>query len=142
MALVRNKGVLPLQPFSRTAVATTAETAFHAPTAASVPDLLVPADNVYGARITSIYCIARAAIGTANNAQLYKKVGSTYTFLDSVLMSVHTPGASVAAIRFLFMPTRDEPWELEPGDGLAVGIGLSVANGVVFRAQGGFYLSA
>lgn len=137
MAVTQNKAVLPQTPFSRTAVATTAETAFHAPT--NVVDLLLAADNVNGARINRLYAIPRAAVGTACNAQLYKRVGSTYTLIDSKLMAVITPGAAVASDKTDFGYSLLLPMELEAGIGLAVAIGQSIANGVVFRADGGLY---
>lgn len=137
MAVNQDSATLPKTPFSRTAVAVTAETAFHAPTA--MVDLLLIADNTDGARITGLYAIARAAIATACNCQLYKRVGSTYTLIDSALLAVATPSASVANHKAVFNITLYEPLELEPDEGLAVAIGQSIANGVAFRCQGGFY---
>lgn len=137
MALTTDTVVLPQTPFSRTAVAVTAEVAFSAPTA--VVDLLLAADNVNGARITKLYAIPRATIATANNVQLYKRSGATYTLIDSALMAVVTPGASVANAKTDFGYSIDEPLELEAGIGLAVAIGLSVANGIAVRAHGGLY---
>lgn len=137
MALNQDHATLPKTPFSRTCVLTTAETAFQLPT--NAVDLLLAADNTDGARVTRLYGIARAAIATANNVQLYKRVGSTYTLIDSVLLTVHTPGASVASVKADFGYTLSNPLELEGGVGLAMAIGLSVANGVVGRCEGGFY---
>jgi len=137
MAVTTNTAVLPQTPLSRTAVATAAETAFHAPT--SVVDLLTAADNVNGARITRLYALARAAVGTANNVQIYERNGSTYTLIDSALLSVHTPGASVASAKADFGYTEDNPLYVRAGYGLAVAIGLAVANGVVVKAEGGPY---
>lgn len=137
MALNQNEATLPKTPFSRTAVAVTAETAFHNPT--TLVDLLLAADNTDGARITRLYAIPRAAIGTANNIQLYKRVGSTYTLIDSQLMATVTPGASVASAKTDFGYSLSNPLELNEDEGLAVAIGLSVANGIVVRCEGGFY---
>lgn len=137
MAVTQNKAVLPQNPFSRTAVATTAETAFHNPT--NTVDLLLGSDNASGARITKLYAIPRAAVGTACNAQLYKRVGSTYTLIDSKLMATVTPSGSVANDKTDFGYSLLAPMELEAGIGLAVAIGQSIANGVVFRCDGGLY---
>ncbi len=137
MALNQDHATLPKTPFSRTCVLTTAETAFQLPTNAVT--LLLAADNTEGVRITKLYGIARAAIGTANNVQLYKLSGSTYTLIDSVLMAVHTPGASVKSEKADFGFSVTTPLELEGGVGLAMAIGLSVANGIVGRCEGAFY---
>lgn len=139
MALNQDHATLPKTPFSRTAVAVAAETAFHNPTAASVIDLLLPADNTDGARITKLYAIPRAATGAIINCQVYKKVGSTYTLIDSAVTTNYTPGANVASIKVDFGLSSSSPMELEAGVGLAVAIGVAVANGIVFRCEGGFY---
>lgn len=137
MAITQNKAVLPQEPFSRTAVATTAETAFHAPT--NVVDLLDAADNLNGARLTRLYAIPRAQVAAACNVQLYKRAGSTYTLIDSVLMATVNPSGSVANGRTDFGVSLASPMELEAGVGLAVAIGQTIANGVVVRCEGGLY---
>jgi len=137
MTVTVNSAVLPQTPFSRVAVCTVAETAFHAPT--NVVDLLTAADNPNGARITRLFAIPRAAIGTANNVQVYERNGSTYTLVESVLLSVHTPGASVANAKIDFGYSEDAPLYVRAGYGLAVAIGVAVANGVVVKAEGGLY---
>lgn len=137
MALTPDTVVLPQTPFSRMAVAVAAEVVFNAPTV--VVDLLLAADNVNGARITRGYAIPRATIGTANNVQLYKRSGSTYTLIDSALMATVTPGASVANTKTDFGYSIDNAMELEAGVGLAIAIGLAVANGIVVRIEGGLY---
>lgn len=137
MAVTQNKAILPQTPFSRTAVATAAETAFQAPTA--VVDLITVAENINGARLTKLYAIPRAAVAAACNVQIYKRVGATYTLIDSKLMAVITPSATVANDKTDFGLSLLAPMELEAGVGLAVAIGQAVANGVVVRAEGGFY---
>lgn len=133
-----NAILTPAKPFARTAVATAAEVTFQNPT--NVVELLAPADNVDGGRVTRIYAIPRAAIAAALNCQLYKKVGTTYTLIDSALMGLHTPSATVANAKTEFSTISEEvPLILEPGEGLAVAIGTAIANGVVFRASGGLY---
>jgi hypothetical protein len=137
MAVTANSIITPQTPLSRTAVATAAEVAFSAPTTAQ--DLLLPADNVSGARISKLYAIPRAATGAVINCQLYKKVGTTYTLLDSVLTANVTPSATVANPKYDFGLSDDNPMVLFAGEGLAVAIGSAVANGVVFRCEGGLY---
>jgi hypothetical protein len=137
MAVTANSIVTPQTPFSRSAVATTAEVAFSAPT--QVVDLLLAADNTNGARLTKLVGIPRATIATANNLQLYERTGSTYTLIDSALMATVTPGASVANAKTDFGYSDANPLYVRSGYGLAVAIGLSVANGITFKAEGGLY---
>lgn len=137
MAQTPNSIITGQTPFSRTAVMTTAETAFHNPT--NMVDLLLAADNVNGAAIARMWAIPRASVGTANNIQLYKRSGSTYTLIDSALMATVTPSASVANAKTDFGYTQDAPMTLEAGVGLAVAMGQTIANGVVDRIDGALY---
>lgn len=136
MAATPNSFVSPQTLLSREAIAVTADVTFHNPT--NVVTLLDEADNTNGARITSLYAITRATLSAANNCQLFKKVGSTYTLIDSALIAAVTPSATVANGKINFNYADDNPLEVNGGVGLAVAIGTSVANGVVFRASGGF----
>jgi hypothetical protein len=135
MAVTANSIVTPQTPFSRTAIAATAETAFTAPT--NVVTLLSEADNVSGARITRLIAIPRATVGTASNCQLYAFTGSTYTLIDSALMATVTPGAAVANAKTDFGYSEDSPLILRAGYGLAVAVGQSVST--AFRGEGGLY---
>jgi len=137
MSATVNSAVLPQTPFSRTAVATVAETAFNNPT--NVVDLLLAADNVNGARISRLFFIPRTTVGTATNCQLYEKSGSTYTLIDSQLMATVTPGASTANPKTDFGYTEDSPLYVKAGVGLAVAIGVISSNGIVAKAEGGLY---
>jgi len=132
-----NSIITPQTPKSWTAVATTAETGFNAPT--NVQTLIDETVDTSAMRITSLYAIARAAIATACNCQLYRKVGSSYTLIASVVMATGTPSGSVASQTVDFGYSEDNPLVQPAGTGLAVAIGQSIANGVVFRAQGGVY---
>ena len=129
--------VLPQTPFSRTAVAVSAEVAFHNPT--NMVDLLLAGDNPNGARITKLYAIPRAAVGADLNCQLYKRAGATYILINSVKMPAHTPSATVANAKADFGYSIDSPLELVAGEGLAVAIGAGIANGVAFFCNGGLY---
>lgn len=137
MPVTANSIITPQTPFSRIAVATIAEVGFNAPT--NVIDLVLAADNLNGARLTKLVAIPRGAIATANNAQLYERNGATYTLVDSALMAVVTPGASVANAKTDFGYSEDAPLYLRAGYGLAVAIGLPVGSGVTFKAEGGLY---
>jgi hypothetical protein len=137
MAVTQNKFISPQTPFSRTAVATAAETAFHAPTATVT--LLDEADNTDGAVVFRLTALARAANASANNCQVYRKVGTTYTLIDSALLASGTPSATVASPKIDFGYSTDSPLYLTAGTGLAVAIGGAIANGVVVRVEGGLY---
>jgi len=137
MATTPDTVVLPITPMSRNAVMTTAETAFHNPT--NCVDLLLAADNLNGARITKLYAIPRAAVASDNNIQIYRRSGSTYTLIDSKIMTSHTPSATVANAKTDFGLSLANPMELLAGEGLAVAMGQSIANGVVVHIEGGLY---
>jgi len=66
-------------------------------------------NNDNGLRITSLTAITRAAVATACNCQLYKKVGSTYTLIASVVMATGTPSGSVANQTADFGYSDDNP---------------------------------
>lgn len=138
MAVTPNSIVTPQTPVFETAVATLAEVAFQAPT--NVQTLIDDATNLNGVRLTSVAAIARAAVTTNPiNCQLYKKVGTTYTLIDSTLIAVGTPSASVANQKVDFGYSESNPLSLKAGVGLAVAIGTATANGVTFVAKGGAY---
>lgn len=138
MAVTPNSIVTPQTPVFETAVATLAEVAFQAPT--NVQTLIDDATNLNGVRLTSVAAIARAAVTTNPiNCQLYKKVGTTYTLIDSTLIAVGTPSASVANQKVDFGYSEDNPLPLKAGVGLAVAIGTATTNGIAFVARGGAY---
>ena len=138
MAVTPNSIVTPQTPVFETAVATAAEVAFQSPT--NVQTLIDDATNTNGIRLTSVVAVARAAVTTNPiNCQLYKKVGSVYTLIDSALIAVGTPSASVANQKVDFGYSEDNALPLKAGVGLAVAIGAAVANGVAFVARGGAY---
>lgn len=137
MSVTTNAAVLPQTPISRTAVLTTAETGFSAPT--NVVTLLDATDNTNGARLTRLYAIPRATIGTANNIQVYEYTGTTYTLIDSKLMATVTPAANVANDKTDFGYSEDVPLFVRAGYGLKVAMGQSIANGVVVKTEGALY---
>ena len=136
-AIQTNAFIAVQRPVSASAVATAAETAFHAPTQAV--ELIDPAENIQGLRITKAYAITRAAPAAAVNCQLYEWDGTTYTLIDSAVLANTAPGASVASVKAAFDASEDAPLFLAPGLGLAFAIGSAVANGVVCRVSGGAY---
>ena len=136
-AIQTNAFIATQRPVSASAVATAAETAFHAPTQA-VP-VIDPADNPQGLRLTKAYAITRAAPGAVVNCQLYEWSGTSYTLIDSGLLANTAPSATVANVKAVFDASEDDPLFLAPGKGLAFAIGAHVANGVVCRISGGAY---
>ena len=140
MAVTANSIVTPQKPALFTAVATTAETAFYSPTGqVTLVDETVVGTNDNGLRITSLNAIARGAAGSACHCQLYRKQGAAYTLIASAVMPAGSPSGSVASPTADFGYSEDNPLVLAPGVGLAVAIGQTIANGVVFRASGGAY---
>lgn len=137
MAVTGNNIITPQTPLLRTAVATTADVAWSAPV--NVQTLVDDTTNTNGVRLTSVYAIQRVATAGNLNCMLYKKVSSTYTLIDSVLMTNTTPSATAANIKADFGYSEDNPLVLEAGVGLAVAIGSTLANGVAFVAKGGSY---
>ncbi|MFC3070513.1 hypothetical protein [Phenylobacterium soli] len=132
-----NNFISPQMPKMWTAIASAAEITFNTPT--NVVVLVDETIDTTGVRITSICAIPRGAVGSACNCQLYKKVGATYTLIDSQLMPTVTPGAAAANPKTDFGYSEDNPLVLGAGTGLAVAIGQSVSNGITFRAHGGVY---
>lgn len=141
MTVTANSIITPQKPVSFTAVATAAETGFNAPTSPPVlVDETVFGNNDNGLRITQLVAINRNNnLASAVNCQLYKKAGSTYTLIASASMASGNPGASTTNQVADFGYSEDNPLVLASGVGLAVAIGSSAANGIVFRASGGAY---
>lgn len=137
MAVTANSIVTPQTPVFETAVATTADVAFNAPV--NIITLIDDSTNTNGIRLTSLYAITRATLAAGLNCLVYKKVSTTYTLLDSALLSTVTPSATVANGKVDFGYSEDNPLTLKAATGLVVAIGTTIANGVVFVAKGGAY---
>jgi hypothetical protein len=141
MAGTPNSILTPQKPVSFTAVASLAEVTFNAPTnMVTLVDETVTGNNDNGLRLTQLVAINRNNnLAAAVNCQLYKKVGSTYTQIDSTLMASGNPSATVANQKADFGLNEDNPLILAAGIGLAVAIGSAATNGIAFRASGGAY---
>ena len=135
MPVTANSIITPQTAISRTAILTTADIAWNAPV--NIVNLLLAADNVNGFRGTRLYAIPRVAIATANNIALYEYTGTTYTLIDSALMAVITPTASVANAKTDLGYSEDAPLIVRAGYGLVAACGLSAANGIVVKLEGG-----
>lgn len=129
--------ITPQTPFSATAIATTADVAFNAPV--NTVTLLDRTLNVNGFRGTRLFAIPRAAIAASLNCLVYVYDGATKWLMDSALMGIVTPGAAVANPKADFFYSDDNAFYLKAGLGLEVAIGASIANGVVFKVEGGLY---
>jgi hypothetical protein len=137
MAAVANAFISPQTPFSRTAIAVTADVAWNAPV--NVVTLLADTDNLQGARITSLLFITRATQAANNNVAVYTKVGSVYVLINSALLGTVTPSATVANGQINLSYADDNPLYLSAGVGLAFAIGTTTTNGVVGYCSGGLY---
>jgi len=137
MAAVPNAFISPQTPFSRTAVATTADVAWNAPV--NVVTLLDEADNVNGALITNLYAITRATLAANLNCALYQKVGSVYVLINSAVIATVTPSATIANGQVSFGYNPETPLYVQAGKGLGFAIGTTITNGVDAVCWGGFY---
>lgn len=137
MAVTANSIITPQTPVFRAVTAVTADVAFSAPV--NIYVLVDDAANTNGMRLTSIYAITRATLGANLNCLLYKKVGTTYTLVDSALLAAVTPSATVANGKIDFGYSEDNPFPLEALTGLVCAIGTTIPNGVDFVAKGGAY---
>ena len=137
MTVTANSIITPQTPVFRTAICTTADVAWNAPV--NIQTLVDDATNTNGMRLRSIIAITRATLASNLNCLLYKKVGTTYTLVDSGLLATVTPSATVANGKLDFGYSDDSPFELEAATGLVAAIGTTIANGVVFVARGGAY---
>src|SRR5689334_6352548 len=111
MTVTANSIITPQKAVTFTAVATVAETAFNNPTnVVTLVDETVIGNNDNGLRITSLVAINRNNnLSSAPNCQLYKKVGSTYTLIDSATMASGNPGASTLNQKADFGYSDDVP---------------------------------
>lgn len=138
MPVTPNSIVTPQTPRAWKAVATTAEVNFASPTNVQVL-IDETTDNTNGLRITALYAIQRGAVTGACNCQLYWKSGSSFTLIDSVVMTPSSPSATVVNAKADFGYSEEAPLIVPAGVGLAVAIGTSLGAGMAFRAQGGAY---
>lgn len=131
-----NSLVTPQSPLAGTAVATTANAAYGAPTNTQV---LIPTQTK-GARITKIQALAQAT-PTATELQLFSSPdgGVTKRFIRSRLMAAYTVAQTTAQAEVDFGYSDSLPLTLLAGESLYVAIGVT-NTGIVFRAEGGAYV--
>lgn len=126
-------------PFAQTpktgiAVATTATASID--TTPTNTQLLVTA-GADGALVTRLWAMPRATV-TATTLYLFisKDGGTTLRLVDSELMAAHTVATTTAIPETSFANySETTPFRLEAGDRLYVGVGVTLSNGIVFKAE-------
>lgn len=126
-------------PFAQTpktalAIATTATASID--TTPTNTQLLVTA-GADGALVTRLWAIPRATVtATALYLFLSKDNGTTQRLIDSELMAAATVNTTTAIAETAFSNySETTPLRLEAGDRLYVGGGVTLSNGIVFRAE-------
>lgn len=133
MAVSQNAFISPQSIKTATAVLVTASTDIDDAPTTSV--LLVTA-GANGARLTKISAIPRATVG-ATMIQIYlsKDNGTTQRLIDTALMAAHTVANTTE------IPTTDfgysdlAPMMLEQADRLYVATSVSLAGGIIVKAE-------
>lgn len=98
--------------------------------------LLLLTAGASGAVVYGLKATPRATV-TATRLELYlsKDSGTTKRLIKSVLMSAHTVATTTAIPSTDFGFTETAPYRLAATDRLYVGIGVSLAGGIVFDCQ-------
>ena len=96
--------------------------------------------GINGVRITRLTALARATVG-ATELQLFvsNDGGTTKRFIRSALMNAATVSGSTAQPVVDFTYSDTNPLILSAAETLYVGIGATLASGIVFRAEGFSY---
>jgi len=96
--------------------------------------------GINGVRITRLTALARATVG-ATELQLYvsNDGGTTKRFIRSVLMPAYTVVQNTGQTAIDFSYSESNPLILNASETLYVGIGVTLASGIVFRAEGFSY---
>jgi hypothetical protein len=126
-------------PFAQTpktgiAVSTTATASID--TTPTNTTLLVTA-GADGALVTRLWAMPRATV-TATTLYLFlsKDGGTTQRLVDTELMAAHTVATTTAIPETSFGNySESTPFRLEAGDRLYVGVGVTLSNGIVFKAE-------
>lgn len=121
-------------PKTATAIATTATASID--TTPTNTQLLLTA-GADGSMLTRLWAIPRATV-TATTLYLFlsKDAGTTKTLIDTELMAAHTVATTTAIPETSFGNySETTPFRLEAGDRLYVGGGVTLSNGIVFKAE-------
>lgn len=121
-------------PKTTTAIATTATASID--TTPTNTQLLLTA-GADGAILTRLWAIPRATVtATALYLFISKDSGTTKTLIDSELMSAQTVSTTAAIAETSFANySETTPFRLEAGAQLYVGGGVTLSNGIVFKAE-------
>lgn len=121
-------------PQTATAIATTATASID--TTPTNTQLLMTA-GADGAILTRLWAIPRATVtATALYLFISKDGGTTKVLIDSELMAAQTVATTTAIAETAFGNySETTPFRLSAGDKLYVGGGVTLSNGIVFRAE-------
>jgi hypothetical protein len=121
-------------PQTATAIATTATASID--TTPTNTQLLLTA-GADGAILTRLWAIPRATnTATALYLFLSKDGGTTRVLIDSDLMAAQTVATTTAIAKTSFGNySETTPFRLAAGDKLYVGAGVTLSNGIVFKAE-------
>lgn len=121
-------------PQTATAISTTATASID--TTPTNTQLLMTA-GADGAILTRLGAIPRATVtATALYLFLSKDGGTTKTLIDSATMAAQTVSTTAAISSTPFTSySESSPMRLAAGDKLYVGAGVTLSNGIVFKAE-------
>ena len=133
MAVTANSIVTPQSIKTAYAVVDTASTDLDDSPTTSV--LLVTA-GANGARLVKLTAVPRATV-TATRLDLWlsKDAGTTKRLVDTALMSAHTVAATTEIPTTDFGYSETAPFYLEAADRLYVSTAVSLAGGIVIKAE-------
>lgn len=134
MAVSQNKIVTSQSVQTAYQVCDTANTDLDDAPSANV--LLLVTAGANGAVVFGLAATPRATV-TATRLELYlsKDAGTTKRLIKSVLMSAHTVATTTAIPSTDFGYSETAPLRLGASERLYVGIGVTLAGGIVFAAQ-------
>jgi hypothetical protein len=140
-----NSLVSPQFPVALTGVATAVHSSYldnctHTVEMLPASGAAISAYAPRGMRLTKITALCRATIA-ATELQLYvaDSTGATKRFINSTLMALYTVAQNTGQTEIDLGFSETNPLILSAGERLYCGIGVALASGVVFRAEGGGY---
>lgn len=134
MAVTPNSIVTPQTPRSQQAVCTAAKTTYG--DAANLVTLFVAGGN--GARITRLWTVPRATV-TATQLQLYKGQAGSPVLYKTGVMAAYTMAQTTECPVTDFGFSEDNPLILDANEELSCAIGVALAGGIAFHAEGADY---
>lgn len=134
MALT-STGAFPQGQRTAVALLVAANTTYTGASIANAALLFTAGAN--GSLVTSVTAVPMVTV-TATQLQLFIQPGGAGNLylLDSVLMGAQTLSATASALKASFPYSDSWPLRLGPNDKLYAGIGVALASGIAFVAQG------